>query len=819
MKTILLSVFSFCLLQNLSGQITGRLITANDQPVISASMALIKNTDSLPVKIILTDSSGNFRFEKINPGSYKLRATNIGYETWQSLQFEVSIAEPDRNFGTIILAEDKKQLGEVVVRSIKQIYQQKPEGLVVNVENSILTKGSSALQVLERSPGVVINRRDNSIELNGKSGVMVMLNGKLMRLSMEQVVTLLSGMSADDISSIELLTTPPAKYDAEGSAGLINIVLKKNKKQGTNGSVSLTAGYGYKEKGTASMNLSHNKNNLNLYGSYTFSRDNTYSNMYVSSTQDMPFLGGNVFVTGWFTSKFKRDNHDATVGFDYKLNPKTTLGASITYNNSRLSGSSFTNAGYNVLPDSLLQYTGKNSGHNLWNNLVNSIYVERSLRKEGKINAGIDYLYFNNTDHSSVQSSFINKHGMQAGNNESLFSPGQQGFANTTIKVLVSRIDYTKQLKKNITLEAGIKNAFTQSISSSGIESLINGEWTGSEQTSNHIRMKEGISALYSSVNSKLDASASLTVGLRYEYSSTNMDNSKSGDNIANRKLSAFFPSIFFSKQVSGNSELQLSYTKRISRPTYNDLASYVGYSDPTAVYTGNPFLKPTITHNIKMGYNYKSYSFSLLLSRDINAITRYQLSESAARDMLLISPQNLDWQNNITFQSNLPLKVNDLWTMNYGFVGWYRKYKVSFSKQPFEKEWFGYSFNFNQSFKLPESFSAELSGVYHSRSYDGTKTVKGFGTLNAGIKKELKNNGGSFQFSVSDILSSEHYFINYGTITEEAFSIKSYVGFYPESAHSPILKLTYSRSFGKTKKTQSPQKSVSEENERIQKN
>lgn len=819
MKVIFINILFICFYQSLFGQITGRLVSTGNQPIASANVSLQKSGDRLPMKVITTDSTGSFRFENINNGEYQLKATNIGYASWNSGLFEITTIIPGKSFGVIILAEDKKQLGEVVIRSEKPIVQQKPEGIIVNVENSILTKGSSALQVLERSPGVVINHRDNSIELNGKSGVMIMLNGKLMRMSMEQVVNLLNNMSADDIANIELLTTPPAKYDAEGSAGLINIVTKKNKKQGTNGSLSLTAGYGYREKGMGSLNLSHNKNNLNLYGSYTFSHDNTYSNMYVASGQDMPFLGGNVYVTGWFASKFLRNNQDATIGIDYKLNPKTSIGTSMTYNSSRSSGSSFTDAGYNVLPDSLLQYTGTNSGHDLWNNLVNSFYIERLLGKEEKINLGVDYLYFDNKDRYNVNSSFINKHGQQAGNNESLFSPGQQGFANTTIKVGVAKLDYTKQLKKNIKLEAGAKSAFTQSISKSGIESLLNGVWTGSDQTSNNIQMKESLNALYTSVSSQLNKSTSLTVGLRYEYSSTNMDNTKSGDNIANRKLGAFFPSVFFSKQLTDNSELQLSYTKRISRPTYNDLASYVGYSDPTAVYTGNPFLKPTITHNIKLGYNYKSYSASLLFSRDINAISRYQLSESAARDMLLISPQNLDWQNNITFQANIPWKVNNWWTMNYSFVGWYRQYKVSFSKQPFEKNWVGYSFNFSQSFKLPANISAELSGVYHSTSYDGTKRVKGFGTLNAGVKKDLKNNRGSFQFSVSDILSSEHYFINYGTITEEAFAIKSYVGFYPESAHSPVLTLTYSRSFGNAKKVQSLKKSYSEESERIQKN
>ena len=819
MKTIFLSLLLFCFYQNLSGQITGRLISADSQAVVSANVALLKNTDSLPGKTITTDSKGNFRFENTEAGIYRLRVTNIGYQTWNSLLFEISVTEAIKNFGTIILIEDKKQLAEVVVRAEKPLYQQKPEGIIVNVENSILTKGSSALQVLERSPGVVINHRDNSIELNGKSGVMVMLNGKLMRMSMEQVVTLLSGMSADDISAVELLTTPPASYDAEGSAGLINIVLKKNKKQGTNGRVSLTAGYGYKEKGTGSINLSHNTTNMILYGSYTFSRDRTYSNMYVASSQNMPFLGGDVFVTGWFTTKMLRNNHDATAGIDLKLNPKTTIGSSITYNNSRSSGNTFTDAGYNVLPDSLLQFTGNNSGNNYWNNLINSVYMEKSLRQGEKINITADYLYFNNNAHYNVQSSFINKHGMQAGADEILFSPGQKGFANTTIKVGVARIDYIKQLSKKTKLESGVKGAYTESQSLSGIESLLNGVWTSNNQTSNHILMKEGIGAAYVSFNSQINQSTDLTLGVRYEYSLTNMDNSKSGDNIANRKLGTLFPSIFFSKQVNDNSELQLSYTKRISRPTYNDLASYVGYSDPTAVYTGNPFLKPTITNNIKLGYNYKDFSFSLLFSRDINAITRYQLSESPARDMLLISPQNLEWRNSITSQANVPLKVNKWWTMNYGFVGWFSQYKVNFSKQPFEKEWFGYSFNFSQAFKLPYNFSVELSGVYHSTSYDGTKRVKGFGVFNAGVKKELKNNGGSFQMSVSDIFSAEHYFINYGTITEEAFSIKSYVRFYPESARSPIIKLTYSRSFGNGKKTQDAQRPSIEESGRIEKN
>lgn len=818
MKVVFFAFLVIFFFQHAAGQVSGKLVSANGQPVPFANVLVLNSKDSLLVKASLTDDTGAYRVNNISKGLYVLRISSTGYQTWNSPAFELNESQMNKDFGTLLLKENTKTLDEVVVRSEKQLIQQKPEGLIVNVENSLMTKGSSALQVLERSPGVVINHRDNSIELNGKSGVMVMLNGKPIRMSIEQVVSLLDGMSGDDIATIELLTTPPSRYDAEGSAGVINIVVKKNRRQGTNGSVSLTAGYGYGEKGMGSINLSHNKKNLNVYGSYTFSHNNTYSNMLVSSAQHMPFMGGDVFVLGRFVTEANRNNHDAVIGTDIKLNSKTTIGNRISYNSSGNTPSNFTDAGYNVLPDSLLQFTGDNRSHNRWNNMINSFYIERLLKQGEKINVDVDYLYFNNKARSDVQSTFINKHGSQAGGSELLFSPRQKGSANTVIKVGVAKLDYSKQVSKNATLETGVKFAYTRNLSISGIQSLVNGAWTSSDQVSNHIVMKEGIGGAYASVNAQINSSTNVVLGARYEYSNTIMDNSKSGLNITSRKLGALFPSVFFSRKINDNSEVQLSYTKRITRPSYNDLASYVGYSDPTAVYTGNPFLKPTITNNIKIGYTYKSYAFSLLFSKDDNAIVRYQLTESPAKDMLFISPQNLKRLYTVTFQTSLSSKINNWWTMNYGLVGGLKSYKVDYTKIPFQKSFIGYSLNFTQAFKLSNSFSTEFSGLYHSLSYDGSRRVEGFGVLNAGIKKELNKNGGSFQLSVADILSSERYIINYGTLTEEAFLIKSHVSFYPESAKTPVIKLTYSRSFGTNKAKARTNAGTNEEQERVRK-
>ncbi|QEM08575.1 TonB-dependent receptor domain-containing protein [Mucilaginibacter rubeus] len=799
MKTLSISLLFICLLQVVKAQVSGRVTTVNGQPLAYATVSLVKTADSSSVKSMLTTEQGSYNIAEVSAGNYRLKLSSIGYQTWFSSPFAISGSKEVKYLAVIVMKEDTRQLGEVVIRSRKPLYQQRSDGLVVNVENSVLTKGSTALQVLERSPGVAIDHRDNGISLNGKSGAEVMINGKLVRMPLAQVMNLLNGTSADNIEKIELLSTPPAGYDAEGSAGIINIVMKKSKKQGTNGSYSLTGGYGMGEKGTASINLNHNTQNVNLYGSYTFQHDRTYTDLFITGSQNMPFLGGDAEVEFYTKTKRVSNNHNANLGADIKLDSKTTLSGNVSYNNIHSPTYTYSNAGYNVLPDSLIRYIGHVNGRDGIDNVISSLSMERVLKEGEKVSMEGDYIHYNSDGPTVVNTSFINKHGEQVYANNSVSAQQQRGFANTTINVGVFKADYTNQLSSLLKLETGIKGTHTGSSSSSGIESFNNGIWERNMQTAANIYMKEDIGATYLSLNWQLAKGISLNTGARYEYSYTNMDNPQTGSNIVNRKLGKLFPTVLFTAKLGDRSELQLSYTKRIARPSYDDLASYFAYSDPTAVYTGNPFLKPTITNNIKLGYNYGDYSFSLLYSRDDNAIARYQLSESPDHDILFISPQNLSRQNFLSFQVNAPFKVGNWWEMTYSFVGGLRQFKENYTLNPLSKSYFGYSFNFNQLFKLPGSFSAEVSGQYNSLSYNGTTRVDGFGVINAGIKKELKNNGGSLQLAVADVLSSSQIHVRYGTLTREAFDIKSHVIVNTETRRFPVIKLTYTKSFGGT--------------------
>lgn len=808
MKIIQTILIIFFIFSHAAAQISGTVINEKLQPVAMANVVLVRAGDSSHNKNVITKEDGTFSIMQAAPGSYHLHISAIGYEN-HIISFDYTTTK--KVIDTVTLVAASATLQNVIIRSEKPLIQHKPEGIIVNVENSILTKGSTALQVLERSPGVVINKRDNSIELNGKTGVAVMLNGKLMRMSESQLLDLLNGMSGDDIASIELLTSPSAKYDAEGTAGIINIVMKKNRRKGTNGTINLSAGYGYREKAGAGFDLSRNTSKLTLYGSYNFSYKNGYSNMYVNSHQDMPFLGGQIHALGWDTTYVRQQSHNLNLGADIRPDSNLTIGASMMYGNQKLSGTTFSHLFYNVLPDSLLQYDGNSSGKNVWNNIVSSVYLEKKLKQGGKINAGLDYLYFNNDGPYYVEGSFTNKHGDAATGTQALSAPAQQGFANTHIHVLAGKLDYTMPLGKKAQLETGVKTSMATSNSYAGFQSLIDGEWESDPQTQSNILMKENIYAAYASVNTKLSESISITTGLRYENAFTHMTEKNANKEVVRRSLSSFFPNIFFTKKMNDYAELQLSFTKRITRPTYNDLASYVGYSDPTAVNTGNPFLQPTISSSIKLGYVHKSNSISLKYSDDKNVIARYQLTESPQHDILYISPQNISNFRNITLQAILPFRISNWWSMNYNIIQSLYSYRVNYTKQPFNHTYYNYYIQTTQAFKMPKGYSAECSGSYYNVYYSGSQKVKGIVRINLGFKKELNNNKGSLQLSVTDLLMQEKYNINYGTLGREAFSISNQVIVYTESTRLPVFNLSYSRSFGGNKTTNSKRSKVDE--------
>jgi len=780
-------------------QVSGRVTDTTGKPVAFATAALTNLADSAMVKSVTANNTGTFHIDGVQPGKYFIRLTAVGYQPYQSAVFDVR-HEQVKDLGHMVMQPADRQLSEVVIRGERPQVQQTAEGITVNVQSSIMSQGSSVLDVLQRSPGVILDQHNNTISLNGKTGVMVMLDGRLMRMSMEQLITLLGSMSADNIAQIELMNTPPAKYDAEGNAGIINIITKKNKKRGTNGSVTLSAGYGLYEKASAGFNINHNTGKVNLYGNYSYWHDHDNGPLQAARSENAAILGGPVDFSYTGISKPVSNYNEGTIGADVKLDTATTIGASINYwggGNTNLPH----NYGFYILPAApTLTYNSlfDNSSH-VGNGIAN-LYLDKDLPGKQKIRADLDYLYYNTRSLSNSQNTFTDSQGNPGGNADSLFSPVQRDFGNTAIKVFIGKLDYSNQLSKNIKLEAGAKGTYSRTDARSGIEDLENGIWVSNiVGAANNFITYETIDAGYLTLNMQLDSLTNLVAGGRYEYSHNYSDKSADANYRVERKLKRLFPSVFFTRKINDNSSWNLSYTERVTRPSYSDLASYISYNDPMSVFTGNPLLQPAITRNLKFGYNNHDYLFSLLFSRDDHPILGIQGTPGPVNGIVYLRPENGDWQNSITLQTTIPVKIADWWYMNYTFTGGIRQYRVSFTPQPLEKTYLSGSFNFSENFKFNHGFSAELSGYYNSSSYSSNWKAYTNTIVNLGLKKEFGEGKGSLKLSVGDIFRGASYKGDLGYLTTDAFNSKVHVIYYGESKQATVVKLSYNRSFGST--------------------
>jgi hypothetical protein len=267
---VLISLFPATLFAQIQGSVKDSL----NQPVSFANVLLLNQQDSSVVSGLMATEEGTYNFTSFKPGTYIIGVSMIGYKPAYSAPFIIKSSKDHFHNEPVFVEEDSHQLQDVNVVVKKPIYELKIDRMVVNVENSITSAGNTALEVLEKSPGVIVNRQNNSISISGKGGVMVMIDGKQNRMPVEAAIQMLGSMNADNVKRIEIITTPPAKYDAEGDAGIINIVMKKNESFGTNGSFTLGAGVATREKMNGSLNLNHHVDKVNFFGSYSANFNN-----------------------------------------------------------------------------------------------------------------------------------------------------------------------------------------------------------------------------------------------------------------------------------------------------------------------------------------------------------------------------------------------------------------------------------------------------------------------------------------------------------------------------------------------------------------
>ncbi|AUP80935.1 TonB-dependent receptor domain-containing protein [Flavivirga eckloniae] len=780
-------------IQTLIGQVSGLVIDTDGNPVPYANAMLYSVPDSTLQTGSISNEAGVFEIDYSKAGTYILRIDLLSFKTWDSEPFSITTTDLQKHFPSITLTEEVTSLQGVEIIAKRKLIQRTQEGSVINVQESILTKGSTVLQLLERSPGVILDQRNNSFSMNGKSGTLIMINGKVQRIPTADLIAILNGMSADNIKKIELLTNPSARYDVDGNAGIINIVTTKNESLGIRGSINLSAGFGEGPKQTTGFSLNYGSARSNLFSSYTFSYDDTYSGFRGMGTTEIPSLGGNTTID--FTSRTQHinRNHNINLGYDYKLSDASLFGASLLYNNSKPMVHTQNRGLYDFTNTPFLEAQIRLNGDGNLKNMNASTYFEKK-NEQNELSVTVDYINYNNQTPNRVSSSYFDESGNAFQPDNEIYNRGNRGFNETDINLGVLKLDYRYKVNETLSIEAGMKGSLSKTINNARIEILQGEEFVSDNRFISAIENQEKIGAVYSLADYKFNKKLKGQLGFRYEYWDQAFD-----DASLNRSFGKLFPSLFITHSFSDVTALNFAYNKRITRPNYSDLASFLIYNSPTSVFSGNPQLLPALSDNISISYSNKSFSISLLASNEKNPIARFQVTRNSQSNVAVIAPVNLEYQRNIDIQANIPIRFTHWWSMNFNGTFGVREFKLLHTDEKITHDYFHYNFNGSQTIKLPENFSLELSGWYTSRHFNGSTKANGFGVLNMGIKKEFKNRS-SLQFSITDIFETFDIHSTVGSLTREAFGDKFKVKYSPESGFSSIFRISYSYPFGNTK-------------------
>jgi hypothetical protein len=512
--------------------VTGLISDNNKQGIPFVNVLLIKANDSTLIKGTISSDNGTYIINNVIPDNYIILSSYVGFKTAYSKPFYLN---SDFKVENLILSKGE-QLNEVIVEAKKPLYQQKVDRMVINIENSIVSAGGTALEVLERSPGVNVNRQSNSISIVGKEGVVVMVNDKISYMPASSLVQMLEGMSADNISSIELITTPPANFDAEGNAGYINIVLKKRTDLGLNGSYSISAGYGKGNTNNNNLNFNYRKNKINFYGSYGFTLDKRAQ---IFKTSRAYTDNGNLLTSNTITNRDPTQrNHNLRLGLDLDITEKTIMGLLVNAFDNRWSMDAINNSfdTENGLPTSYVI---------LDNNEINQLKhfgvnynVKHNFTENKFLSFDMDYLSYKFNNPTNYTNSFYDE------NNDFLNLELLRSGKITPIITWVSKLDYSNKINDKLKIETGVKATKSNFENDVNVDDFINDNWVSDASLTNKSDLDEKIYAGYGSLEYNLNDKTSIKTGLRYEHTNSKLNTDTQGL-VVNRDYGIWFPSVY----------------------------------------------------------------------------------------------------------------------------------------------------------------------------------------------------------------------------------------------------------------------------------
>ncbi|SHM81591.1 outer membrane beta-barrel family protein [Mucilaginibacter sp. OK098] len=788
-----------------SAKITGALLDEKGKPMDYATVSLLNAADSSVVKGTLSNDAGTYAFDHINTGTYIIKASVVGYEKTASKPFSVT----DGSIVTVPglkMQQASHALNAVTITASKPLIEHKIDRTVMNVENSVIAAGNTALEILERAPGVSVDKDDN-ISIKGKQGVTVMINDKLTYLTSTQLATLLRSTDGTTIQSIEIITNPSAKYDAAGNSGIINIKLKKNKQSGTNGSVTLGAGYGSTFKDNGTLTLNHKEGNLNVFGS--FSHDDRKREHTLNIKRIVTDSTGAKTYFNQFSS-IPNDNHNNSyrLGADYDISSKNTIGFLVNGYFNKEQDDNANKTYISTQPNVVNSYQTTTSQINqTYNNIALNLNDRYKIDTAGQeLAVDLDYSKFKNNSAAHYDTYFYLPDGSTMA--PPVFLRNQ---TPSVITIRTAKVDYTYPINKILKLETGFKLSDVKTDNNLQAQKQVNGSFINDTTLTNRFVYTEKVDAVYANLSQNYK-NFSIQTGLRGEYTSS-IGNSITNNRVVKRHYFDLFPSVFINQTLNDKNEMGLSYSRRIDRPGYDDLNPFVYYLDQYTYQKGNPFLNPQYTNNFEFNYTYnKSITLTLGYSHTSGAITQILLTDPKSKATYQTN-LNLQSQNNYNVNLYAPYTIAKWWEGNVNVTGFYLKFKTdTLLGGKLDNGKAAYQIRTTQTFMIAKGWKAELSNYYNSAMTYGIFNIKPQYATDAGISHSFANKKANIKLSMSDIFNTRRNDVT-SYYQSNNLDIK-------QKNESRITRLTFTYNFGNNKiKVRQHQSGADDEKGRVKGN
>ncbi|HVK96888.1 MAG TPA: TonB-dependent receptor, partial [Flavisolibacter sp.] len=730
--------------------IFGSVTDANHKIIESATVSLLNAKDTSIVKFTVADKEGRYILDNVSPGKYYIAFTAVGYSKSLSQLLEITGSESKVDIPSAILEALPKSLGNVTVTARKPLIEQKIDRTVVNVEASVTNVGATALEVLEKSPGITIDK-DGNISLKGKEGVMVMIDGRPTQLGGTDLANLLRNMNSNQLEQIEIMTNPPARFDAAGNAGVINIKTKKNKAAGYNGSATVGFTQGRYPRSNEGFNFNYKEGKVNVFSnlSHNYRRNiNTLTiqrNLLNSNTKDLE---------NYFDQRADMVNqgnsYSGKIGVDYFANKKTSFGIVL---NGFSSPSTFRNRNKTMISnpskdvESVTRATVDNTSD--WKSYSSNFNFRTLLDTTGReLTSDVDLIVYDSKNGQVMINSYFN-----AAGNGSRKADTLHGSLPQNIKIKSGRIDYFHPIKNGAKFEAGIKSSIVTTDNNARYDSIQYGRIIHDFGRSNYFIYEENINAAYVNLSTPLSKKINAQLGLRLENTNAKGNQLTTGEEF-DRHYSQLFPTAYFQYKANDKNNIGFNYGRRIRRPNYESLNPFIRFLDRYTYQQGNPNLKPQLSNNIELSHTYKNFLTTTINYSTTNDILQMVVEqkgqEAYAKQDNIASLKQIG----IAISANAP--INKWWTNSIYVNVFNNHFKGTVNNEPISFSAISLSLNGSQQFKLSKTLTGELSGFYRSAGIEGVIRIQPMGMLSAGFSQQVLKNLGTIRLTVRDIFLTQ---------------------------------------------------------------